>query len=684
MSDAPDNVHVALLEPLRTDLNPAASTILDLGKALRDAVAAVDGDIEEIESDVDRIVGATEALWRMVDGLTDADAARTLFEGRSEEEAAKTLRHDMRTPIAAIKGYSEMLLEDLEEFGVDSLRPAFSDLLDEANALLARIDKIVSFSASDAGADARAREALLANVRQELLDPVNAIVGYGELIDEEIRSLDLADLASDVERILTEGRNLMSLADQLVSHELGEETDESQEALRRDFRTPLTAIKGYAEMLIEDLDDTGGEGLRPDFTSLLSEVDRLLDQMDGIIDFSRTDVGATTVAVPAGAGLVQVPVDVAAGASLIHGLQGTAAERAGSQETGHILVVDDLPTNRTLLARRLEREGHRVSVAEGGAEALAMIGEDAFDLVLLDLMMPGMSGFEVLSRLKGDARFRELPVIMVSALDEEDSAIQCILAGAEDYLPKPFNPVLLRARIDACIERRRSREREKVYLERLEEEKQKSEDLLLNILPAQIVERLNAGEELIADRFEEVTVLFSDLVGFTEISAQMGPSEVVGDLNRVFSRFDSLVDEYGVEKVKTIGDAYMAGAGLPPPRPDHAEACAELALAMIRAMKDANPTLTIPFRIRIGMDIGPAVGGIIGKHKFVYDVWGTTVNMASRYETSCLPDRIQVSETLAGRLADSFDLESRGALEIRGGGTVTPYFLNRRKGERAG
>lgn len=145
MSDAPDDVHVALLAPLRQDLRPAAAAIRGLGKVLGDAVAATDGDFEEFEADVDRIVESTETLWRMVDGLNEAETARALFEGRSEPEAAKTLRHDMRTPIAAIKGYSEMLLEDLEEFGIETLRPAFSDLLDEANTLLARIDKIVSF-----------------------------------------------------------------------------------------------------------------------------------------------------------------------------------------------------------------------------------------------------------------------------------------------------------------------------------------------------------------------------------------------------------------------------------------------------------------------------------------------------------------------------------------------------------
>ncbi|HEY4635909.1 MAG TPA: response regulator, partial [Rhodospirillales bacterium] len=370
-------------------------------------------------------------------------------------------------------------------------------------------------------------------------------------------------------------------------------------------------------------------------------------------------------------------------ASQIPVIKGSAAIAGRPLTTGHVLVVDDLETNRELLKRHLVRDGHTVTLADGGRQALAVADREPFDVILLDLMMPDLNGFAVLSRLKADGRTENIPVIMISALNEEQHAIQCIEAGAEDYLTKPFDIVLLRARINSCIERKRAHDREEVYRVRLEAEKEKSEDLLLNILPPKIVDRINAGEELIADRFDSVSVLFSDLVGFTEISASMGPSELVHSLNRLFSRFDLLAKQFGVEKVKTIGDAYMVVAGLPDPKPDHKEACAEMALGMIKVLDEINPTLAKPFDIRIGIHSGPVVAGIIGKHKFVYDVWGSTVNIASRFESYCIPNHIHVSAELAGPLAEKFVFESRGLLKMRGVGEIETFFLKGRKGATA-
>ncbi len=371
------------------------------------------------------------------------------------------------------------------------------------------------------------------------------------------------------------------------------------------------------------------------------------------------------------------PADLAA--NEVPMIKGSAAVAGRPALTGHILVVDDVAANRDLLKRQLERDGHTVTLADGGVEALAVADQEPFDTILLDLMMPDLNGFGVLSRLKADGKTEHIPVIMISALDEEKRAIQCIEAGAEDYLTKPFDVVLLRARLNSCIERKRAHDRELSYRERLEEEKGKSEDLLLNILPPKIVKRINDGEELIADRFENVSVLFSDLVGFTEVSATLGPSELVQDLNRLFSRFDLLAKQCGVEKVKTIGDAYMVVSGLPDPRTDHMEACAEMALGMVEALDEINPSLTKPFEIRIGIHTGPVVAGIIGKHKFVYDVWGSTVNVTSRYESYCIPNHIHVSPEMARTLTRKYILESRGVMTMRSVGEVETFFLKGRK-----
>jgi len=232
-------------------------------------------------------------------------------------------------------------------------------------------------------------------------------------------------------------------------------------------------------------------------------------------------------------------------------------------------VVDDNSTNRDLLRRRLMHERHEVVEACTGREALSILDQDRFDLILLDLLMPDMNGIEVLEQLKLDERWHSIPVIMISGLSETDAVIRCIEAGADDYLPKPCDHVLLRARIGSCLERKRWHDREREYVAQLKTEKERSEALLRNILPSPVVMRLNAGETPIADRFESVSILFADIVEFTPRAALMTPSQLVDRLNRVFSQFDMLALRLGVEKIKTIGDAYMAAAGLPEPHPDH-------------------------------------------------------------------------------------------------------------------
>ena len=360
-------------------------------------------------------------------------------------------------------------------------------------------------------------------------------------------------------------------------------------------------------------------------------------------------------------------------------LGGSAVVAGRALETGHILVVDDEEFSRSIVTRQLNNCGHSVSCAEGGRQALAMVDKEPFDVILLDLKMPDLNGFEVLARLKADGQTQNIPVVMISAIDELEKTIQCLEIGAEDYLHKPVNTTLLKVRINACIARKRAQDREIFYLEQLGLEKKNSEDLLLNILPPKIVKRMNDGEKLIADQFDVATVLLSDLVGFTEMSNQMNATQVVEELNLLFSRFDIIAKEFGVEKVKTIGDAYMVVAGVPDPIPNHMEACADMALGMVSALKEINPTLSSPFEIRIGLHTGPVAAGIIGQHKYVYDVWGSTVNHASRYESYSLPGHVHISEQLARPLMDKFDCESRGLLEMRSIGEVETFFLKGRR-----
>jgi class 3 adenylate cyclase len=206
-------------------------------------------------------------------------------------------------------------------------------------------------------------------------------------------------------------------------------------------------------------------------------------------------------------------------------------------------------------------------------------------------------------------------------------------------------------------------------------EQQRSERLLLNVLPAPIAARLKQGEELIADDFAEVTVLFADIVDFTPHSARLSPQQVVQTLNDLFSTFDQLARRHGLEKVKTIGDAYMVAGGLPDPRPDHAQAVAEMALAMRQeAAKRTDPSGR-PLQVRIGLDSGPVVAGVIGTAKFSYDLWGDTVNTASRMESQGLPGCIQVTDRTWKRLGDGYRFQRRGPVQVKGKGALVTYFL---------
>jgi adenylate cyclase len=212
----------------------------------------------------------------------------------------------------------------------------------------------------------------------------------------------------------------------------------------------------------------------------------------------------------------------------------------------------------------------------------------------------------------------------------------------------------------------------------LEAEQEKSERLLLNILPEEIARQLKQNHRTIAESFAEATVLFADIVGFTQISAGIPPRELVTLLNQIFSAFDQLAELHDLEKIKTIGDAYMVVGGLPTERVDHVEAIAHMALDMQEAIAQFKTQQNQPFQIRIGINTGPVVAGVIGRKKFIYDLWGDTVNVASRMESQGLPGCIQVTKPIYERLQDKFLFEERGTLEIKGKGKMQVYLLKDR------
>jgi class 3 adenylate cyclase len=508
-------------------------------------------------------------------------------------------------------------------------------------------------------------------LRQEVQAPTKAIAAFLDIVIEDARRLKLDHLLSDLDRMRGASMRLNAFIDSLT-HGISStgRPPEFDRQLRHDLRTPLNAIKGYSELWIEDMKEEIPHELWTDLAKVKDCADQLLCQFDMIFALAQ-EPQAPLVNNDGRARQIGMVADVLGSVPPLD-LADPAYERVPSSR---ILVVDDNAANRDILVRQLLRRGHTVVSAADGPGALDLVGRDEFDLVLLDLILPEMGGFEVLRRLKGADHTKDIPVIMISALDELDSVVRCIEGGAEDYLVKPFNPVLLRARIDASLEKKHLRDREKKFIEDIDQERKRSEALLLNILPQEVIRRLRGGEMVIADRIDEATILFCDLVGFTALSQELPAGRTVDLLNRLFSVFDRLVAEQAVEKIKTIGDSYMVAAGIPERQSDHALRIATLAPRMLATVDEIAKATNLRLQARIGIHTGPVVAGVLGTHKFVYDVWGDTVNIASRMESHSLPQQIHISAATRTALSDHFAVQPRGKLRIRGWGIMETYFL---------
>jgi len=377
-----------------------------------------------------------------------------------------------------------------------------------------------------------------------------------------------------------------------------------------------------------------------------------------------------------------LPASVAAAAATpVASLRGYSLPAISNRH--RVLLVDDQKLIGSAVQKMLAAEDDidfRFCQKPEEAEGVAATFQPT--VILQDLVMPGIDGLDMVRRFRAVDGTRQVPVIVLSAQEEAVVKAQLFEAGANDYLVKLPDRIELVARIRVhsdAYQRLLERDAAFVALEQsladLKREQAKSERLLLNILPAKIVDRLKEGQGTIADSFPSASVLFADLCGFTEFSQHVDPRHLVGMLDEIFSTFDHLAAAHGVEKIKTIGDAYMAVAGLPVPRDDHAEAIAAMALGMLEGFRGVMQMRGLSMQVRIGIHSGPVVAGVIGRHKFIYDLWGDTVNMASRMESHGEPSRVHVSQATRDLLEGRFRFAERGEIKVKGKGTQTTFFL---------
>jgi adenylate cyclase len=514
----------------------------------------------------------------------------------------------------------------------------------------------------------------LSKLRHALRTPLNQIIGYSELLMENAEESGTTTLIADVKRIHSGGGELLALINDALAGWKIEAGKVDFAALRDDLRAPLNGVISLGGVLLEKARAAGQPAIAKDLEKILRAAQNLLALAENSdpTDLTEHGTGAPAEPLDDAAGSLGSPLLSAVVTPQDFGIS------TSPMPVARILAVDDDDMNRDMLVRRLDKLSYDVAEAATGREALAKLKDGGFDLVLLDILMPDLDGFQTLEFMKADPRLKHIPVIMLTALDDVDSTVRCIEAGAEDYVPKPFNPVILRARISASLEKKRLRDQEQAFLAQLQVERTKSERLLLNILPKAIAERLKAGHRTIVDSFIDSTVLFADIVGFTRIASRQSPQRTVQLLNELFSSFDRIAETFEVEKIKTIGDAYMMVSGIPVIRADHAESCAAAAFELLEAVRSFNRRHQLDWAVRIGLNSGPVVAGIIGTKKFAYDLWGDTVNIASRMESHGQPGQIQVSEVTKKLLEGRYDFQPMGLIEIKNSTPMPTYLLQKK------
>lgn len=524
----------------------------------------------------------------------------------------------------------------------------------------------------------RLNDMLIGKIRHNLKTHLNIICGFSELLIEELeddQNIENPVLHSSLTSIHQCGESIVQHIDQMfAAHNFALEDLFSQ------LNVQASAFKGYTDEFLSKIHDQLGavqnageksflENFEKDFERIMVAVNALQSNVESLQSGDIDSVGS----------LVKHNVLSKDDVALVEKFSASLNETPDLLETtypSNVLVVDDNPANTEYLARKLTASQHTVFTANSGLEAEEILAANkTIHLILLDILMPDLSGYEILGRNQALLKDRNIPVIVVSSLDEQETVYKCLESGAEDFVTKPINFMILAARINSALDRKYLLDREEEHLAKIESEKQKNEELLLNILPQPIAIRMKANEYLIADAVEECSILFGDIVGFTPLSQALGAVKIVEILNRIFTEFDDYCEELGVEKIKTIGDNYMVACGVPTPDERHAVKTVTMAARMMEFVNSLPLIQGHQISMRIGVHSGPAVAGVIGKKKFVYDLWGEAVNTAGRMESHGKPNEIHMSSDTAKLLENSFSLESRGMIEVKGIGKMETFFL---------
>ncbi len=347
-----------------------------------------------------------------------------------------------------------------------------------------------------------------------------------------------------------------------------------------------------------------------------------------------------------------------------------------------ILIAEDEYIVAMDIKKILEKIGYEVtSFVNNGTDVIQKAGSEEPDLILMDIMLSGdMSGIEAAEIIKGKY---DIPIVYLTALTDEQTINKAKITEPGGYILKPFDEKGLRSAIEIALYKAKIETQLKIKTKELEEEKNKTDELLHHILPKEIIKELKQTGSVSPRHYQMISILFTDFQGFRNISNSLPPSELVAELNEIFYSFDLIIEKYGLEKLKTLGDTYMIGGGLPKESSDHAVRVICAGLDMIEFLNKRNINTDIKWLMRVGVNSGQVVAGIVGTNKFSYDVWGDTVNIASRIESNSEPGKINISGSTYELIKDYFNCEYRGKLNAKGKGEIDMYFVKSEKPEVA-
>lgn len=530
-----------------------------------------------------------------------------------------------------------------------------------------------------------ARNSSLTKLRHDLRSPINAIVGYSEMLLEEGFAEDDQALADDVRKIWNAGKELQHFVDEVFAPESFRRhqgaSREKRAAFAKDvdhrLRTPLNAVIGYSELLLEREKDSGHGAFTSDLEKIGRAGRQLLDQADAIIKFCAIEAEgeATDSDYKRVADIAREALDEFRGKE--------SAGARGLIAGGALLVVDDNELNRELLAKRLALEGFTVSSAGSGEEALERLRSQPFDLILLDVVMPGLSGIEVLGEMKQDSELCDVPVIMISALDEVEAAVECIEAGAADYVTKPFEPVLLRARVAAALRTRDLALASRQNQDELTVREELMDRMLAGRFPESVARRVRSGETEFAERYDDVSVLCVQFLGLS-VQATAGDALVgLQQLRAVRTWIRNIAFECGLETLIFRDLEALIAAGIPAEKSGDPATAAALALRILEEAATLKSETGGALRLRLGMHKGPVTAGIAGEESMSFEVWGETVEVARALASAGAANAIHVSAAVETELREQYAFENRGVADLGDHGQLRAYFLRSTNAIRA-